>query len=209
MKMKTPPSTLRSFGSDNHAGVHPDILEAICKASEGHAVAYGEDPYTAAALTHFKRHFGPDSEAFLLASGTAANVLGLSAVTRPYQTVLCSDVAHIHTAEAGGSERWIGCKLNPLPSRDGKLALETVAGYLHQKASRRGNPLKVLSLTQPTEFGTIYSLTEVRDLAGLVHSENMVLHMDGARLSNAAAALGCSLKELTTDVGVDLLSFGN
>jgi len=198
----------RSFASDNNAGIHPQILQAISSANHGHVVGYGNDPYTAAAVRKFKQHFGPDIGVFMVFNGTAANTLGLKAVTNSYQAVICSDAAHIYTDECGAPERFTGCKLIPIATTDGKLTVDSVRHAYHGIGDQHHVQPRVISITQVTETGTVYQPKEIRDLARFAHQRNMLLHMDGARIANAAASLRLTLRQATRDQGVDLLSFG-
>ncbi|MGA8763138.1 MAG: low specificity L-threonine aldolase [Candidatus Sulfotelmatobacter sp.] len=198
----------RGFASDNNAGVHPEILEAIARVNHGHVVAYGDDPFTRSAVNKFEEHFGPDIAVFFTFNGTGANVLGLQALTRPYHAVLCSDYAHIYTDECGAPEKHTGCKLIPLPHQDGKITLEAVRRAYHGIGDQHHVQARVISITQSTEMGTVYQPEEIHALASFAHERDMFLHMDGARLANAAATLGQSLRQATRDLGVDVLSFG-
>ena len=199
---------IRSFASDNNAVVHPEVMEAIARANQGHVVGYGEDPYTEAAVKKFREHFGADVEVFFVFNGTAANCLSLDALTRPYHAVLCSEMSHIYTDECGAPEKLTGCKLIPLAAPLGKLTVDTVAHTYHGIGDQHHVQPKVISITQSTEMGTLYTRAEVEALAGFAHERKMFLHMDGARISNAAAAQGLTLKQATRDLGVDVLSFG-
>jgi threonine aldolase len=198
----------RSFASDNNAVVHPEVLEAIRRANEGHAVGYGDDPHTEAALGKFREQFGADVEVFFVFNGTAANVLSLQALARPYHAVLCAELSHIYTDECGAPEKTTGCKLVPLAAPDGKLTVETVAHAYHGIGDQHHVQPRVISITQSTEMGTIYKPQEVEALAEFAHEREMFLHMDGARISNAVAAQGKNLRQATRDLGVDVLSFG-
>jgi threonine aldolase len=198
----------RSFASDNNAGVHPEVLEAIARANQGHVVGYGDDAYTRSAEAKFAEHFGQEIDVFFTFNGTGANVLGLQAMTRPYHAVLCSDYSHIYTDECGAPEKHSGCKLIPLPHQDGKITLEAVRHAYHGIGDQHHVQARVISITQSTEMGTVYQPEEVRALAQFAHDRNMFLHMDGARIANAAASLGQTLRQATGDLGVDVLSFG-
>ena len=199
---------LRSFASDNNAVVHPEVTEAIRRANEGHVVGYGDDPYTESALARFREHFGTDVEVFFVFNGTAANVLSLQALTRPHHAVLCPELSHIYTDECGAPEKFTGCKLIPLPAPEGKLTVETVARAYHGIGDQHHVQPKVISITQATEMGTVYKPAEIEALARFAHERRIYLHMDGARISNAAAAQGLTLRRATRDLGVDVLSFG-
>jgi threonine aldolase len=202
------PHPSRSFASDNNAGVHPEVLAAIAQVNHGHVVGYGADPYTASAKAKFEEHFGEGIEVFFTFNGTGANVLGLQALTRPYHAVLCSDFAHIYSDECGAPERFTGCKLIPLPHQDGKITLDAVRHAYHGIGDEHHVQPKVISITQSTEMGTVYRPEEIKALAQFAHERGMYLHMDGARIANAAASLGLPLRAITRDAGVDVLSFG-
>jgi threonine aldolase len=198
----------RSFASDNNAGIHPEILEAIARANHGHVVAYGDDLYTRSAVKKFEEHFGPGIDVFFTFNGTGANVLGLQALTRSYHAVLCSDYAHIYSDECGAPEKHSGCKLIPLPNVDGKITLDAVRHAYHGIGDQHHVQPRVISITHSTEMGTVYKPEEIRALADIAHDNEMFLHMDGARIANAAASLGQTLRQATRDLGVDVLSFG-
>jgi threonine aldolase len=199
---------LRGFASDNNAGVHPEIIEAIARANDGHERAYGDDPYTRAAIKKFEEHFGADISVYFTFNGTGANVLGLQALNRPYHAVLCSDYAHIYTDECGAPEKHTGCKLIPLAHQDGKITVEQVRHAYHGIGDQHHVQARVISITQASEMGTVYKPGEIQALARFAHEHHMFLHMDGARIANAAASLGHSLREATRDLGVDVLAFG-
>jgi len=198
----------RSFASDNNAGIHPKVLEAIAAANQGHVVGYGDDPYTGAAVDKFKQHFGSDIDVFIAFNGTAANCLGLKALTESYHAVICAEGAHIYTDECGAPEKFTGCKLIPIATTDGKLTMESVSHAYHGIGDQHHVQPRVISITQATEMGTVYKPKEIRDLARFAHQRSMFLHMDGARIANAAVSLGLTLREATRDLGVDVLSFG-
>ena len=206
--LRAPTKTTRGFASDNNAGVHPEILEAIARANDGHVIAYGDDSYTRSAIAKFEEHFGPGIEVFFTFNGTGANVLGLQALIRPYQAVLCSDYAHIYTDECGAPEKHLGSKLIPLAHESGKISLDAVRHAYHGIGDQHHVQAKVISITQATEMGTVYQPEEIRALAEFAHERDMFLHMDGARIANAAAGLGQTLRQATRDLGVDVLSFG-
>ena len=198
----------RSFASDNNAGVHPEVLQAIAKANQGHTVGYGDDDWTQSAIGKFKRQFGPDIEVFMVFNGTAANCLSLKALTNSYQAVICAEAAHIYTDECGAPEKFTGCKLIPIPTRDGKLTVESVSHAYHGIGDQHHVQPRVISITQATEVGTVYKPHEIKALARFAHERGMFLHVDGARIANAAASLGQTLRQATRDLGVDVLSFG-
>ena len=198
----------RGFASDNYAGAHPEVLAAVAAANIGHASSYGADPWTARFTDIARELFGPDTEAFPVFNGTGANVLSLQAALPRWGAVVCAKSAHINVDEGGAPEKVAGLKLLPVPTTDGKLTPELVDleawGWGDE---HRAQPLAV-SISQSTEFGTCYTPDEIRALADHAHEHGMVLHMDGSRLSNAAAYLGASLAEITTEAGVDVLSLG-
>ncbi|HWS87804.1 MAG TPA: low specificity L-threonine aldolase [Pyrinomonadaceae bacterium] len=198
----------RGFASDNNAGVHPRVWDALRSAGHGHAVAYGDDVYTETAVRLFRERFGERAEVFFVFGGTGANVSALAAVTRPFQAVVCAETAHINVDECGAPERFTGCKLIDLPTPDGRLTPEQVEPLLARLGDQHHVQPRVVSVAQPTELGTVYTVEELARLASFAHGRGMLLHVDGARLANAAAHLGVSLKELTADAGLDVLSFG-
>jgi len=200
-------SRARDFASDNSAGIHPEVLAAIAAANEGHALAYGADPWTAAAMRLFEAEFG-DVETLLVFGGTGANVVGLDALLRPHEAVLCASTAHINVDECAAPERFLGVKLVPLPAPDGKLRPDAILGALTGIGTQHHVQPRVISISQTTEYGTVYRPEELRELAAFARAHDLLLHMDGARLANAAAALELPLRALTADVGVDVLSFG-
>ncbi|MDJ0828391.1 MAG: low specificity L-threonine aldolase [Desulfobacterales bacterium] len=203
-----PSNIRRGFASDNNAGVHPDILAAMTAANTGHTVAYGDDPYTQSAIAQFKRHFGDHIEVFFVYNGTGANVLGLNAATRPYHSIICAESAHIHVDECGAPERFTGCKLLSIPTSDGKITVDQIKSHYHGIGFEHHAQPKVVSITQATELGTVYTLDEIRDITAYAHSKDLLVHMDGARLANAAVFLETDLKTITADAGIDILSFG-
>jgi len=198
----------RSFASDNNAGVHPEVLQAIAAANQGHAIGYGDDPGTGLAVRKFKQHFGADIDVFIVFNGTAANCLSLKALTNSYDAVICAESAHIYTDECGAPEKFTGCKLIPIPTRDGKLTVESVSQAYHGIGDQHHVQPRVISITQATEVGTVYKPAEIKALARFAHERGMFLHVDGARVANAAASLGQNLRQATRDLGVDVLSFG-
>jgi len=197
-----------SFGSDNHSGVAPEIIEAIIHANSDFAVAYGEDDLTRRVESIFKKEFGPDTGVFMVLNGTGANILALKAMTNTYNSILCPDTAHINVDECGAPEKMTGCKLIPLPSKDGKVTVECVKKELKGFGFQHHAQPKVLSISQPTELGTLYTPEEVAALAELMHKHDGYLHIDGSRISNAAAALNMPISKFTSEAGADALSFG-
>lgn len=199
---------VRGFASDNYSGIHPEVLAAIGAANDGHQIAYGEDDYTARLQEVFTQHFGEGVEAFPVFNGTGANVVGLQSMLPRWGAVIAATTAHINVDEAGAPERVAGIKLLPVPAEDGKLTPELIDREAWGWGDEhRAQPL-VVSITQSTELGTLYSVDELRAIADHVHGLGMRLHMDGARIANAAASLDLPLRAFTRDVGVDVLSFG-
>jgi threonine aldolase len=199
---------LRGLASDNYAGAHPEVLAAIAAANEGHQVAYGGDVYTARLLELVVEHFGDGARVFPMFNGTGANVVGLQSMLPRWGAVVCTQTAHVNTDENGAPERVAGLKLLTVPTPDGKLTPELVDREAWGWGDEhRAQPLAV-SITQTTELGTAYTAGEIRAIADHAHARGMTLHMDGARLANAAAHLGAALRDFTTDAGVDMLSFG-
>ncbi|WP_420813281.1 threonine aldolase family protein [Leucobacter triazinivorans] len=206
--METPHATPISFASDNYAGAHPEVLEAVAAANTGHAPAYGADPWTARFGDVVRDLFGEQAEAFPVFNGTGANVLSLQASLPRWGAVICAQTAHINVDEGGAPERVASLKLLAVPAEHGKLTPELVDREAWGWGDEhRAQPLAV-SISQSTELGTCYTAAEVRALADHAHERGMVLHMDGSRLGNAAAHLGCSLAEITSGAGVDVLSLG-
>lgn len=199
---------IRGFASDNYSGVHPEVMDAIVAANGGHQTSYGEDVYTRRLQDVFRQHFGPNAVAYPVFNGTGANVIALQSVTSRWASVVCSSSAHIHVDECGAPEKVGGLKLLPVSAPDGKLTPQLVdveaRGF---DDVHRAQP-QVISITQSTELGTVYSADEIRALCEHAHSLGMRVHMDGARLANAAASLELPLKSVTTELGVDVLSFG-
>jgi threonine aldolase len=206
--MKDNPKPSRSFASDNNAGVHPEMIEAMKVANQGHVIAYGDDAFTARAVKTFQKHFGRDVAVFFVFGGTGANVLGLQAVTKSYNAVICAETAHINVDECGAPEKFSGCKLLSVPTPDGKLRIDLIKHFLHGVGFEHHVQPRVISISQATEMGTVYTKAEIKALAQFAHANNMLLHVDGARISNAVVSLNASFKEITADVGVDVLSFG-
>ena len=198
----------RFFASDNCSGIHPNILQAIQDANHGHVKGYGYDQYTQEAEQAFKRIFGEDIDVFFVYSGTGANVLALESCIRPYEAVICSDMAHIHTDEAGAPERHLMAKLITVPSKNGKINASQIPSLLHGRGVEHHVQPKVISLTQSTEYGTLYDLQEIHEFTALAKRENLYVHIDGARISNAVAASGISAVKMIKESGVDVMSFG-
>lgn len=197
-----------NFASDNTSGVHPAIMDALNRANEGAAPPYGDDPWTARAAAAFVRLFGKDTEVFLVPQGTGSNVLGLRAMTAPWQSILVSDSAHTLTSESGAVEAVLGARLTPLPSTHAKIDPAAV----HRACSDLHLPHEpvpgVLALTQSTEVSTVYRADELRAICDAAHSHGLLVHMDGARFANAVASQNCDPRALANEAGVDMLSFG-
>ena len=198
----------RGFASDNYAGVHPTVLQAIIDANAGHQIAYGDDDYTAELQRLVEEQFGANSRVFPVFNGTGANVIALQSATQRWEAVICAQNAHIHNDEGGAPENVAGLKLWTIPTADGKLTPELVATQLFDVGFVHRAQTGVISISNTTEFGTVYTADEIRALADYAHENNLFLHLDGARLANASAALGVPYRDFTTDAGVDLVSFG-
>jgi threonine aldolase len=200
--------SVRGFTSDNCAGAHPEILAAISAANGGHQPSYGGDVYTARLREVVKGHFGDRAEAYPVFNGTGANVLGLRAMTEPWSAVICAETAHIAVDEGGAPEKTGGLKLLPVPTQDGRLTPALVDRQAHGFGDEHRAQPRVVSITQSTELGTVYTAEEIAAICAHAHERGMTVHMDGTRLANAAAYLGRPLRDLTTDAGVDVISFG-
>jgi threonine aldolase len=198
----------RGFASDNYAGVHPEVMARMAEVNQGHQVAYGDDTETARFQEIVKELFGKNAVGFPVFNGTGANVIALQSAVKRWEAVICVESAHIHMDEGGAPEKMGGLKLWTVPSSDGKLSVDGLRSQLFDFGFVHRAQPGVVSITQTTEMGTVYQPEEVSALADVAHEHGLLLHMDGARLSNAAAALGKGFKEFTTDVGVDLVSLG-
>ncbi len=198
----------KGFASDNNSGVHNKILKAIEEANRGHVAGYGNDIYTQKAIEIFREQFGPETEVFFVFNGTGANVLGLSTVTHSFNSILCAETAHIQEDECGAPEKFTGCKLLPVETVNGKLTPGRVEHHLKGFNFEHHSQPRVISISQVTEMGTVYQPHEIIALADLAHKNGMYLHMDGARIANAAVSLDMDFKAFTKDCGVDILSFG-
>ena len=198
----------RAFASDNWAGVHPEVLAAMAAANVGHVPSYGGDPYTRDAIARIGDELGGDAQIFLVFSGTAANVLCLQSMAQSHQAVICAETAHVHTSECGAAEKHIGCKLLTVPSPQGKITVPGIREHLHDIGNEHHAQPRVISITQATEYGTVYTPQEIRAIADFAHANSLLLHMDGARIFNAAVSLNVPLKAITSGAGVDALSFG-
>jgi threonine aldolase len=198
----------RGFASDNNAGIHPDILKEIIASNDGHVTGYGSDVYTEDALNLFKKHLGSSTETYFVFTGTAANVLGLSGITRSWNSIITASTAHLEGDECGAPEKFIGCKVLVVDTPDGKISPELIEKHMHGFDFEHHSQPKVISITQATEMGTVYTTAEITEIADFAHARGMLLHMDGARIANAAVSLNLPFKTFTTDAGVDVLSFG-
>lgn len=198
----------KGFASDNNSGVHPEIFKAMEAANFGHVTGYGDDSYTLDAIEIFKKEFGEDTEVFFVFNGTGANVTGLSSATHSFNSIICAETAHIQVDECGAPEKFTGCKLLPVASVNGKLTPQAIQRHLYGFDFEHHSQPRIISISQTTELGTVYRPVEIRTLADLAHKNNMLLHMDGARIANAAVALNMDFREFTRDCGVDILSFG-
>ncbi|MFL5893398.1 MAG: threonine aldolase family protein [Solirubrobacterales bacterium] len=198
----------RGFASDNNSGTHPEILEAIAAANEGHVIAYGDDDYTARARDRFREHFGESGAVFPVFNGSGANVTSIDALTKPYEGVICTDVAHMNVDECGAPERIAQTKLLTVPHTQGKLTSADVRRWEAHRGDEHAVQPRLVSITQATEVGTVYTIEETRAIADAAHELGMYVHVDGARVANAAVSQGVELREITTDAGVDVISFG-
>ena len=196
----------RGFGSDNHSGAHPKILAAMIRANGGHQPSYGTDPITEEAQKLFRKLLSPHADVHFVFNGTAANVLALSSFVRSHHSVIAASSAHLINDECAAPEKFMGCRVIAADSVDGKLTVESIKQHLIRRGDQHFSQVRAISITQPTELGTVYSLDEIKAISDLARSEKLVLHIDGARLVNAAASLGCSLGDLVR--GADVVSFG-
>lgn len=199
---------VRTFASDNNAPIAAEVLEAILRANAGDAVSYGHDPLTERALAQLRAVFGEDSDAYFVFNGTGANVVALSCLVQHYEAVICPASAHLQTDECGAFERFTGCKVLPVAAADGKLRVPDLEPFALGGRDEHHVQPRAVSISQSTEFGTLYTPEELRELCRFAHSQGWLMHLDGARIANAAAALGMGLRECTRDLGVDVLSFG-
>lgn len=201
-------SITRGFASDNNAGIHPILLEAIQKANAGHVVAYGDDVYTQHAEKAFRKYFGEDIEVYFVLTGTGANVLSLASLTRSINSVICASTSHINVDECGAPEKFCNCKLLTVETPDGKLTPDAVKKHLHGFGFEHHAQPGVISISQSTEMGTVYTPGEIKALSNLAKEYGLYLHVDGARIANSAVSLDIGFKEFTAEAGVDVLSFG-
>ncbi len=198
----------RGFASDNTGPVHPRVLEMLAEVNHGHEPAYGDDQYSERVRQWFVREFGEGTSAYLVWNGTGANVVALRALTRPYQAILCAEQAHVNLDECGAPELMTGCKLIGLPSPDAKLTVEQIRAAVRRIGDEHAVQPRVVSLAQPTEYGTVYTQDEMRAICDVAHAAGLLVFVDGARIANAAATLDLPFRAFTRDVGVDMLSFG-
>lgn len=199
---------MKMFKSDNNSGIHPKVLEAIINANNGHDRAYEDDKYSIKAKEKISELFGQEVDVYFVTSGTASNVIGLSGLLRPFESVVCPDTAHINVDECGSFEVFTGSKLLYTPNRDGKISIEDIKPFLSSIGDQHQSQPRIISISQTTEVGSLYTVEEIKELADFAHENNMLLHIDGARIANAVVALNTTFKEMITDTGVDLLSFG-
>lgn len=200
---------MKSFASDNYAGVLPEMMEALQKANTGHARSYGADEVTRRTTELFRQVFDADVDVYFVFNGTGANILSISSATHSYNAILCSDTSHIYNDESSAPETFTGCRFFPLPANDkGKLDVETIQQRLIRKGDVHYPQTAMLSITQATEYGTVYTPEEIKAISALTKEHELFLHMDGSRFFNAAASLGCGLKDISGKAGVDILSLG-
>lgn len=200
--------TTKTFASDNYAGVHPEVMEALMRANRDHAASYGADTYTESAISKFKSYFGDDIEVFFVYNGTGANVLGLQSMTQSFNSILCSDLAHINVDESTAPEKFMSCKLVTIPTTDGKIYADQIEARIQRINDQHHPQAKVISISQSTEYATVYTIEELKAIAAVAKKHNLYFHMDGSRLANAAVSLNANFSAFTKDVGVDVLSFG-
>src|SRR6187549_2369029 len=198
----------RTFASDNYAGVHPEIMEAILRANNGHAGSYGSDEYTDRATQKFKSLFGESTSVYFAYNGTGANVLALSALTHSFNSIICSDLAHINVDESTAPEKFTGCKLVTIPTHDGIIYPDQIEEKIHRIDDQHHPQAKVISISQSSEYATLYTVAEVKAIAAVAKKHKLFFHMDGSRIANAAVSLKEEFRSFTVDAGVDVLSFG-
>jgi threonine aldolase len=199
---------MKAFASDNYSGVHPEIMEALTRANAGHMGSYGNDEITARTKKLFEKIFGSGTEVFFVYNGTGANVVSLSTLTKSFNAVICSDLAHINVDESTAPEKFLGCKLIDVPTTDGKITPEQVEQKIIRVGDQHHPQAKVISISQTTEYATVYSIEEIKALSAVAKKHTLYLHMDGSRISNAAVSLNADFRTFTRDAGVDVLSFG-
>lgn len=199
---------MKAFASDNYSGVHPEIMEALVRANTEHMGSYGNDEITARTKKLFEKIFGDGIEVTFVYNGTGANVVGLSALTRSFNAIICSDLAHINVDESTAPEKFLGCKLIDVPTVDGKITPEQIEQKIIRVGDQHHPQANVISISQTTEYATVYSIEEIKALSAVAKKHKLYLHMDGSRISNAAVSLNKDFKSFTRDAGVDVLSFG-
>jgi threonine aldolase len=208
LDVTTPDRPIHSFASDNVAGAHPKVIEALIAANKGSSPPYGEDPWTRQAIEKFRELLAPEVEVLFTYGGTGSNVVALQSLLAPHEAVICPATAHVNVDECGAPERFTGAKLIDIPSSDGKLHADSIHEVLRPAHGEHNVTPKLLAISQVTELGTVYTRDQIAELAQLAHTNGLLLYVDGARIASAAAALRCSLRELTLDAGVDALTFG-
>lgn len=206
--MKNIKNDFRSFASDNNSGIDPQVLKAIIDANENHCIGYGDDPYTKKLFTILKERFNDSIVPFLTFNGTGANTLALKQVLKPYQSVICTETAHINVDETSAPENIVGCKILPVKTKDGKLTINDIKPFLSVKNDIHHSQPKVVAISNSTEVGTVYNKKELKNLADFCHENDLILYCDGARIANAAVSLDSDLKEITLDVGLDIWTIG-
>lgn len=199
---------MKTFASDNYSGVHPEVIEALIRANHEHQGSYGGDEFTNRARDLFKNYFGDSTEVFFVYNGTAANVLGLSVLTQSFHSILCSELAHINVDESTAPEKFTSCKLIGVPTVDGKIYPADVEANVQRVGDQHHPQARVISISQSTEYGTVYTIDEIKALSAVAKRHNLFFHMDGARISNAAVSLNKDFRSFTRDAGVDIVSFG-
>ncbi len=199
---------IRSFASDNNSGVHQSIMNAIIEANINHTIGYGNDDYTRKAIEDFKKIFGNEIDIYFVYNGTGANVISLQSVMQSFNSVICADSAHINVDECGAPEKFNGAKLISCPTIDGKLTIIEIKKHLSIIGDEHHSQPKIISLAQATELGTVYTIAELKEICDFAHQNSLLVHMDGARIANAAVFLDKNLNEITTEIGIDILSFG-
>lgn len=198
----------RGFASDNNSGIHPEILNALSAANVGHAAGYGGDELTEEAISRFKQEFGQQTDVYFVFNGTGANVLSLSTLTRSFHSIICAETSHIQVDECGAPEKFTGSKLLPVATQKGKITPDGIAKYLHGFDFEHHSQPGIISISQVTELGTVYTVDEIKAITTLAHQNCLFVHMDGARIANAAVALDLPFQTFTVDAGIDVLSFG-
>jgi len=199
---------MKTFASDNFVSVHPNILKALNDCNNEHEFAYGYDKYTETAISKFKELFGEHIDVYFVFNGTGANVLSISTLLKSFNSVICASSAHINVDECGAFENFSGAKLNLIETTDGKIKKEDIQKYLHAIGVEHHSQPKVITISQPTELGTLYTIDELKELSDFIHNNNMYLHIDGARIANSIVALNTTLKEMIVETNIDILSFG-